>query len=149
MVEEQITITKSDLQQLIREGVAQAMTASHERTPQMLFQGVAIDFNDIEVINHRYGLKTSALNDSCIYSRNQSKDWMGRVCDSGPGKNEVHDLLRKIAMAVSGERKNSKVARSDFNRVRNDYDQFRDLFLKLYDERCADLVAKQETKNHD
>jgi hypothetical protein len=154
MSDDTITITKADLQQMISEGIAQAISKPRERTPQALFQGIAIDYDDLSVINNRYGLETAALHDANIYSRHQSRDWLNRVCDGGPGRADVHDLIRKLAMAICGETQNSKVARMDYDRVRNDYEQFRNLFLKLYDARCSDLITNREVKtdakhNHD
>lgn len=144
MSEETITISKSDLQQLIREGVAQAVGRPRVLMSYSLFKGIALEHADLSALNNKYGIETEGVGNSCAYSRRQYTDGRGIIRDGGISPYEIHDLLRKVAMAVCGEKQNSKVARMDYERVRDDYEKFRDLFIECYDARCKELADSKE-----
>ncbi|WP_127849693.1 hypothetical protein [Lacticaseibacillus hulanensis] len=145
--DELVSIKRSDLQQMIADSIAQALTKKKPTTPQALFAGVAIDDSEIRTINERHGIETgsshSPSHNCAVYRRSQYEDAQGFSRDEGPFEREIHEPLKRLAMMVCGETKNSNVARVDFDRVRDNYSQFRDLFVKLYDDRLAGIAKER------
>jgi hypothetical protein len=134
MSEDTITISKADLQQLIREGIAQAVSPNHDNAIAM-FNGLKVTFEDIGGINDRHGITSGGLHNTQTYSR-RLDSWGRR---NGPSANEIHDQLRKLSLAIVGETKNKDVTHYDYKTVRDAYLKFRDLFFDLYDERAESL----------
>jgi hypothetical protein len=142
MMEDKITISKSELDELIRQGIAKAVRQPTGFTAGTLFAGIAIDTNDISTINERHDMPNMP-EDVCgksyaIFSRHQYNDGTSFRC-MGPSAGDMHDKLRFLALAVVGESKNSQVVRADIPTVREAYSKFRDLFLTLYDTRAASV----------
>ncbi|MFT8412132.1 MAG: hypothetical protein ABF743_08135 [Schleiferilactobacillus perolens] len=139
MMEDKITISKSELDELIRQGIAKAVRQPTGFTAGTLFTGIAIDYDDIAIINKRHKMPKDEMGVStAIYSRHQYKN-ENISRETGPSAHDMHDKLRFLALAVVGESKNSRVARADIPTVREAYSKFRDLFLTLYDMRAAGI----------
>lgn len=138
-MEDKITISKSELDELIRQGIAKAVRQPTGFTAGTLFTGIAIDYDDIAIINKRHKMPKDEMGVStAIYSRHQYKN-ENISRETGPSAHDMHDKLRFLALAVVGESKNSRVARADIPTVREAYSKFRDLFLTLYDMRAAGI----------
>ncbi|WDF83599.1 hypothetical protein PQ472_05025 [Lacticaseibacillus pabuli] len=137
MSEDTITISKADLQALIREGIAQA--ALKQPTPSSLFGDVAISYDDIAAINRLHHLTTGGLQSSLTHSRNQYTGSRGFTKHDGVSRSEIHDDLRHLALALVGETKNRDVVHADYEFVQQSYAQMRDLFLSLYEQRFSAL----------
>lgn len=155
MMEDKITISKSELDELIRQGIAKAVRQPTGFTAGTLFTGIAIDYDDIAIINKRHKMPKDEMGVStAIYSRHQYKN-ENISRETGPSAHEMHDKLRFLALAVVGESKNSRVARADIPTVREAYSKFRDLFLTLYDMRAAGISKElhcslnEGTNRHD
>lgn len=141
-VSDLITISRHDLEELIRQRVAEATRQPTGFTANTLFTGVAIDQNDIMTINKRHGMPEDQFGvSSSVYSRYQYDDG-NMIRNGGDGAHELHNKLRFLALAVVGETKNGQVARADITTVREAYSKFRDEFLSLYDDRAAKLVQE-------
>ncbi|WP_203633906.1 hypothetical protein [Lacticaseibacillus suibinensis] len=141
-VSDLITISRHDLDELVRQRVAEASRQPTGFTANTLFTGVAIDRNDIMTINKRHGMPEDNMGIlSTIYSRRQF-DNVGIYRSRGDSASELHNKLRFLALAVVGETKNGQVARADITTVREAYSKFRDEFLSLYDDRAAKLVQE-------
>lgn len=154
-MEDKITISKSELDELIRQGIAKAVRQPTGFTAGTLFTGIAIDYDDIAIINKRHKMPKDEMGVSTtIYSRHQYRD-ENISRETGPGAHEMHDKLRFLALAVVGESKNSQVARADIPTVREAYSKFRDLFLTLYDMRASGISKElhcspnERTDRHD
>lgn len=134
-----ITLSRHDLEELIRQGVAKASRQPTGFTAGTLFTGITVDQNDIATINKRHGMPADRFGvSSSIYSRHQYDD--GNIIrNDGFSAHELHDKLRFLALAVVGETKNGQVTRADITTVREAYSKFRNVFLDLYDSRAANL----------
>nr|DAM25072.1 MAG TPA: hypothetical protein [Caudoviricetes sp.] len=141
-VSDLITISRHDLDELVRQRVAEASRQPTGFTANTLFTGIAIDPNDIMTINKRHGMPEDRFGvSSSVYSRHQYDD--GNIIrNDGSSAKELHDKLRFLALAVVGETKNGLVTRADISTVREAYSKFRDDFLALYDDRAAKLAKE-------
>lgn len=137
-----ITVSRHDLEELIRQRVAEATRQPTGFTANTLFTGIAVDTNDIATINKRHGMPKDRFGVSTtVYSRHQYDD--GNIIRNyGSSAKELHDKLRFLALAVVGETKNGLVTRADIETVREAYSKFRDEFLALYDDRAAKLAQE-------
>lgn len=137
-----ITVSRHDLEELIRQRVAEAIRQPTGFTANTLFTGIAVDPNDIATINKRHGMPKDRFGVSTtVYSRHQYDD--GNIIrNDGFSAKELHDKLRFLALAVVGETKNGLVTRADIATVREAYSKFRDEFLALYDDRAAKLAQE-------
>lgn len=157
-MEDKITISKSELDELIRQGIAKAVRQPTGFTAGTLFTGITIDTNDISTINKRHDMPNMPEDvygkSYAIFSRHQYKN-ENISRETGPSAHDMHDKLRFLALAVVGESKNSQVARADIPTVREAYSKFRDLFLTLYDMRAAGISKElhcspnERTDRHD
>ncbi|WP_125580810.1 hypothetical protein [Lacticaseibacillus suibinensis] len=137
-----ITVSRHDLEELIRQRVAEAIRQPTGFTANTLFTGIAVDTNDIATINKRHGMPKDRFGvPGSVYSRHQYDD--GNIIrNDGFSAKELHDKLRFLALAVVGETKNGLVTRADIATVREAYSKFRDEFLALYDDRAAKLAQE-------
>ncbi|MFH5812110.1 hypothetical protein [Companilactobacillus sp. FL22-1] len=146
MEEELITLTRSELQSLMS-GNAKALITAKPSTATLLFRNSAIDSSDIRLINEKYGF--SRINNLASYggstfSKHQTFNYDGsferkRLINNGPYSNGIHDLIRKLTLAIMGETLNKNLSYEDWNEARNDYIQIKRLFLKLYQKRLDNL----------
>lgn len=115
-------------------------------TQNTLFKDIAFDDADILRINQKHKT-TNELNEwndlpfaniYTLYPKNH-----GLVREESPHYNvnnyAIHDNLRKLALAVTGATKNTDLAQSEYELVRNMYQTLKDLLLKKYDERLTQL----------
>lgn len=137
MTEDTITISKADLQALIREGIAQA--AGKQFTPSSLFNEVAITGNDISAINNRHQLATGGFRNCSTYSSNHYTDNFDMCRHDGVFFSQIHDQLRHLTLALVGETKNRDVIHADYGFEQESYARMRDLFLSLYEQHVTDL----------
>lgn len=166
-MEEQITLKKSDLEALIAKEVAKTLTKKKKND----FRDVRIELDDISQINKKHPkilekiiapfeyktgetirpvvptfLRDSNLGlDSYLYSKRRFFEYSHHayhhakpcVCVSA-----IHDLLKKLALYNHGVSIISDLDDDEFQEVLKTYQDFKELFLKKYDER----LEKQESK---
>lgn len=146
MEEELITLTRSELQSLIS-GNAKALIMVKPSTATLLFKNSAIDSSDIRLINENYS--PSRINNlegygGSTFSKHQTFNYDSsfgrrRLINNGPYSNGIHDLIRKLTLAIMGETLNKNLSYEDWDEARDDYIQIKRLFLKLYQKRLDNL----------
>lgn len=153
MTEESITITKSELQDLISDGIAKAIKPSRSMAPQFIFQCVQLAAAPIRNINEKYPM-SARCNEGVYcgrtYSRHQSRNYSSYGSDlnhSTPCEVEVRDLIRKLTLAVYGEGLNRNLSFSDWNNACTDYATFSDMFLKMYERRLDRLFGDSDEQD--
>ncbi|WP_363472828.1 hypothetical protein [Companilactobacillus musae] len=150
-----ITITKDDLKDLITKEVVKALTTKAKVYPPLLFDNVRFSREDLTSRNAKYR-ETSRTNinnyGGNTYSRHQyeTKDFANRTTtkDMGPYSDAVNVEIRHLALAVLGETRIKDVSSQDYSRAINIYSQFKDLFLKLYDQRLNDLFGGENNERN-
>ena len=144
MDEELITLTRSQLEDLLS-GNSKSLIMITPTTPKLLFENTSIRPADIRNINEKFEVsKVNNLNicGGTTFSKNQNFNYEQSfdrkvLRDHGPYSKEIHDLIRKLTLAVMGEKLNKNVSYEDWNEARSDYVKFKQLFLKLYEDRLS------------
>jgi hypothetical protein len=151
-MQEKISMTRDELQQVIASAVAQAVAPKTGiRTAGKLFENVTIQAEELRDINGRYDT-TVRMNKNGYggqtFSRHQynTTDFAGRpiVEGVGPYSDQIHDCLRKLSLALYGETLNQRIEPVDQVGIRQAYSQFRDLFLKLYEARVVAVEGEDK-----
>lgn len=147
MEDELITLSKSELQELLSTNNSKVVIVSKPTTPNLLFQSVAIANGDIRLINEKYDKsKINNLNSlgGTTFSRRQTFNYKSSLDrksleNTGPFSNEIHELIRKLTLAIMGEKLNKNLSYEDWSETREDYIQIKELFLNLYKKRLDNI----------
>lgn len=150
-MEETITISKTELQELIAKEVAKIQMQSDHRTltVQNLYSDIKFsEERDIRPINILYpqiiDLLTEngkrPLNGKYIFSNGSHYHGYDEPCGHyGFYGNQVHDNIRKLTNNLFGKSKNSELTRDEYEMARHFYSEIANLFNKSYAERLAEL----------
>lgn len=71
------------------------------------------------------------------YPMGNNKHFNGKVYDD-----QIHDLIRKLSLAVFGISRNSDLSESEFEDVVKVYRYFKDMYLHLYKKRLSKLTIE-------
>ena len=147
MEDELITLSKSELHELLSTNNSKMVIVSKPITSNLLFKSAAINNSDIRSINEMY--KNSRTNNvdsysGTTYSRHQTFNYNSlfdrkKLEDDGPSSSEIHDLIRKLTLAIMGEKLNKNLSYEDWSETREDYIQIKELFLNLYKKRLDNI----------
>lgn len=144
---EEITITKEELQRIIAQEVFKKVKESdNQYSVNFLFSDLMIRSEDIQQVNSKFESVCDVLSDEFRYSRGYDPypSSILSINDyyTGPKKikskasfSDVHDFCRKLSLAVFGKTLNSQLSKSEYELSRKFYDDFKELFLKSYEER--------------
>ncbi|WP_412521288.1 hypothetical protein [Staphylococcus simulans] len=144
---EQITLTKQELIEIVEREVSKRLDGKKTIKPISIFSEVRIEEDDITNINEDFNFtkfikppfrghhyRPLALKK---YPMGNNKHFNGKVYDD-----QIHDLIRKLSLAVFGISKNSDLSESEFEDVVKVYRYFKDMYLHLYKKRLSKLTIE-------
>ncbi|AAX91294.1 anti-repressor Ant [Staphylococcus phage 37] len=144
---EQITLTKQELIEIVEREVSKRLDGKKTIKPISIFSEVRIEEDDITKINEDFNFtkfikppfrghhyRPLALKK---YPMGNNKHFNGKVYDD-----QIHDLIRKLSLAVFGISKNSDLSESEFEDVVKVYRYFKDMYLHLYKKRLSKLTIE-------
>lgn len=144
---EQITLTKQELIEIVEREVSKRLDSKKTIKPISIFSEVRIEEDDIANINEDFNFtkfikppfrghhyRPLALKK---YPMGNNKHFNGKVYDD-----QIHDLIRKLSLAVFGISKNSDLSESEFEDVVKVYRYFKDMYLHLYKKRLSKLTIE-------
>lgn len=149
MNDELITLTKKELQRLLSNDNSNVVIVSEPTTATLLFKSVAINSSDIRFLNEKHIASKINNVDSyagTTFSRNQTFDYeysfdRKKLRDNGPSSRDIHELIRKLTLAIMGENLNKNLSYEDWTEARDDYIKIKTLFLSLYRKRLDGLLG--------
>ncbi|PTJ91677.1 hypothetical protein [Staphylococcus simulans] len=144
---EQITLTKQELIEIVEREVSKRLDGKKTIKPISIFSEVRIEEDDITNINEDFNFtkfikppfrghhyRPLALKK---YPMGNNKHFNGKVYDD-----QIHDLIRKLSLAVFGISRNSDLSESEFEDVVKVYRYFKDMYLHLYKKRLSKLTIE-------
>lgn len=144
---EQITLTKQELIEIVEREVSKRLDGKKTIKPISIFNEVRITEDDIANINEDFNFtkfikppyrgrhyRPLALKK---YPMGNNKHFNGKVYDD-----QIHDLIRKLSLAVFGISRNSDLSESEFEDVVKVYRYFKDMYLHLYKKRLSKLTIE-------
>lgn len=155
-MEEVITISKSDLQELIAREVAKTISAPAKSIhPNTVFSDEMIRSEDIQEINGQFEWVCYLLRDESRYKNGYDKAPYSLLAlaqyhygtdsmKSTASFTDVHDYLRKLSLAIFGKSLNNQLSRYEYDFAQQVYRELKSLFLKLYEERLHLLTASEQ-----
>lgn len=155
MKDEQIhTLTESQLQRIIRDAVIEA-NAENERTrtrmitPKNLFDDVALDLKELEVINSEIPKVRELLGDNHLKGIfcNTPKQMFYGLDYQKLYPSELHNAIRKLALSVFGKTLNTDLTRDEYGLAQDFYSQLVDWYLSAYRKRLKELYGSECNKD--
>ncbi|MDK8175343.1 hypothetical protein HMPREF3031_06300 [Staphylococcus sp. HMSC072B07] len=144
---EQITLTKQELIEIVEREVSKRLDGKKTIKPISIFSEVRIEEDDIANINEDFNFtkfikppyrghhyKPLALKK---YPIGNNERFNGKVYDD-----QIHDLIRKLTLAVFGVSRNSDLSEREFEEAVKIYRYFKDMYLHLYQKRLSNLSIK-------
>ncbi|MCI1985291.1 MAG: hypothetical protein LKJ69_01665 [Lactobacillus sp.] len=147
---DQITLTKEDLSKIISDAVAKALTTDDRvLDSRTVFQLVSVKSSEIRALNEKYPISSRynrlyGPSGWTYNARSAHSVYAGRI----------HNSIRYLVLALHGVSLNTKLNPKDYQAAISEYQQIKDLFLKLYEERLdrdlghAEEEASDEPARH-
>lgn len=158
MSEEKITLTKSDLENIIQKAVTEAMivdTAPLGRTVQNLFTDIKFkDEMDIAPINQDFPSIMRLLTNDGKRSSGKRQIFTNTTHFKGYGEpfanynvygSQVHDNIRKLVLNVFGKTKNTELTRDEYEQARACYSELVAWFTNSYRRRLEGIEKVTNT----
>lgn len=141
---EEITLTKQELIEIVEREVSKRLDGKKPIKPFSIFTEVRIEEDDIANINEDFNFtkfikppyrgrhyKPLALKK---YPYGGDDYFNGKVYDD-----QIHDLIRKLTLAVFGVSRNSDLSEREFEEAAKVYRYFKNMYLHLYKKRLSNL----------
>lgn len=145
------TLTDSQLQRIIRDAVIEANEETQRIkaraiTPKNIFEDVALDMKELEVIHSEYPKVAELLGDSNmnrIFCNTPKQMYHGPEYQK-LYSSELHNQIRKLTLAVFGKTLNVDLTRDEYGLAQDFYSQLVDWYLSAYRKRLKELYGASE-----
>lgn len=151
-MEKQIVLSESELGELIQREVNKAMVGSQKT----LFSPVSINKQTFINENERHKFSQISYHIlSCYnepmwltklegpYASNDFTNAVGEATHSNLRANEVHELLRKLALSVYGVKRNKDLKPNERKAAVENYRDFANIYFKFYRHRLNELDKEE------
>lgn len=142
------TLTDSQLQRIIRDAVIEANQETQRIktrviTPNNIFEGVALDMKELEVINSEYSKVSELLGSSQLDKVfcNTPKQICNRLEYRKLYTGDLRNHIRKLTLAVFGKTLNTDLTRDEYVLAQEFYSQLVDWYLSAYRKRLRELYG--------
>lgn len=142
---ETITLTKDELLNIVKLEVSKKLNEKNTLDPKRIFNDIKLDGVDLYFINKKYGIVKNILlksNGNIDVPITLIKHGRFDKSNNKLLPSEVHDQIRKVSLAVFGISLNSELTEQEFNEIQHVYNEFKNLYLSLYEERISKLKLK-------
>ncbi|MFC6402908.1 hypothetical protein ACFP67_13935 [Mammaliicoccus sciuri] len=142
---ETITLTKDELLHIVKLEVSKKLNEKNTLDPKRIFNDIKLDGVDLYFINKKYEIVKNILlksNGNIDVPITLKKHGRTNKNNTKLLPSEVHDQIRKVSLAVFGISLNSELTEQEFNEIQHVYNEFKKLYLLLYEERISNLKQK-------